>query len=639
MNGQETRALREMGRDAWNEWASQILKSKSNFEEAGALSLNWFGEGDNDETRLWLKVAAADFSNERFEDEVDFEGFIFPGPVNLSGVVFERPVSFAGAEFQLPAKFAHAHFQQDASFKGAKFSGQTVFDDALFDGAADFERAEFLKEKNGPLTHGVKFQRTHFAGKADFRSANIIGSLDFSKAQFGGTARFDAARFTADAVFEGAVFSATAGFNASEFWGPAIFPEAQFTGEARFGEAVFKDTCTLDRAQFWSDASFREARFEKDASFAEMRIEGSSRFRGAKFAMRANFLEARFSGNADFSGVDFGGPAVFRFSQFAHGASWNNCRFLNEADFSGFTLGRNSSFKDSQFEGDSIFKEARLEAPVSFARTCFKATADFSALQSKVAFVLAGAEFHNVPSFLESSFHEPPRVDHMIVADPLKRFHNWKEAGLTDPRGIGFSLMKVCADPDASAKFRRLKKLAYEAQDQTREQEFFAQEMRCRRFWHDKPFGGGVARFWLGWLYGGVANHGRSLLRPLILWSSSVLLFSLYYLGQRTAIAPADGAPKVLGGLFSGGMSGCVSGQSNPIGEALYLSFRNAFLRLDVEDGATARRMFGCLYGADANGLPAVPLSVSGMALFQGAVSAIFIFMFLLALRNMLKVR
>ena len=44
MNGQETRALHEMGRDAWNEWASQILKSRANFQDAGAFALNWYGE-------------------------------------------------------------------------------------------------------------------------------------------------------------------------------------------------------------------------------------------------------------------------------------------------------------------------------------------------------------------------------------------------------------------------------------------------------------------------------------------------------------------------------------------------------------------------------------------------------------------
>jgi hypothetical protein len=644
MNEHETRTLRDMGREAWNEWAAQVLKSKAQFQQAGVFSLNWFGEAGNEETQLWLNVAAADFSNQHVEDEEGFEGFIFPGPVSLEGTVFERPVSFSGTVFHLPANFASAHFLADVSFKGTKFEDQAIFDDAIFDGLADFERAEFLKEKNGPLGHGVKFQRARFKGRADFRSIACAGIADFSKVQFAGAARFDEARFIAGAMFESAVFSAPAGFTACQFLETAAFKDAQFTGETRFSEALFNGECQLDHSQFWGDVSFREARFEKNASFSGMRAEGASRFRGAKFAGQADFLGSRFNGEADFSSTAFSGPALYRFAQFAQGASWPACQFLDGADFSGVTLTKNSSFKDSRFNGEALFREAQFQAPISFAGCRFDATADFSALQSKVAFVLAGAEFKNVPSFLEASFHEPPRVDHMLVADPLKRFLDWKKTGVSDPRGAFFKAWKVCADPDASAKFRRLKKLASEAQDQPREQEFFAQELRCRRFWHDKPFGGGVARFWLGWLYGGVANFGRSLLRPLMLWFASIFIFTLLYLSEQGSEWNVHKPPSSLGEWFTGLVMGgeklpCVSGSSSRAGEALYLSFRSAFLKLDWSDAATTKRVFGCLYGLEPGGNAIVPLSVSSLSLLQAAVSGALLFMFLLALRNLLKVR
>jgi hypothetical protein len=228
----------------------------------------------------------------------------------------------------------------------------------------------------------------------------------------------------------------------------------------------------------------------------------------------------------------------------------------------------------------------------------------------------------------------------MIVADPLKRFHKWKQAGVTDPRGPFFKLMKVCVDPDASAKFRRLKKLAFEAQDLTGEQEFFAQEFRCRRFWVDKPFGQGAGRFWLGWHYGGVANFGRSMIRPFMLWLASIFVFALYYLSQRGGAASGQAWTPVsqwFGGLLNG--KACVAGSSDPLSEALYLSFRNAFLKIDWNDATSARRVFGCLYGVEPGGSAVLPLSVSAMSLFQAFVSGGLIFMFLLALRNLLKVR
>jgi uncharacterized protein YjbI with pentapeptide repeats len=643
MNGHETRTLHEMGRDAWNEWAGQVIKSKGNFEQAGIFSLDWFGEAGNEETRLWLKTAAADFSDSLFEEPGSFEGFIFPGPVILKGAVFHHPVSFADAEFKLNADFSGAHFHQDVNFAGAKFLGQAVFDDVQFDAIASFERTEFLKEKNGPLGHGVKFQRTQFLGRADFRSSAYSGSADFSKVKFAGTARFDEARFVGPAVFEGAIFSAPAGFNAAKFLDNAAFKEAQFTGEARFADAEFSGDFDLEASQFWNDVSFRDVKFEKGASFNKMRVEGTSRFSGAKFGTQTDFLESRFAGHADFSGASYAGPAIYRAAQFSLGGAWAACEFGDSADFSGVTLGKKSSFKDCKFKGDALFKEALFEAPVSFEGGRFAAAADFTAAQSKVAFVLAGAEFNNVPGFLETSFHEPPRVDHMLVANQLKRFHNWSKDGVADPRGVLFTWWRVCGDPDGPAKFRRLKKLASEAQDLQREQEFFAQELRCRRFWHDNPLGVGMARFWLGWAYGIMADYGRSLSRPFVLWFASVVAFALFYFTQKGSDWNVHQPPGNWTGWFTSLISDekfpCVTGTSSRIGEAFYLSFRSALLKLDWADTAGTRRVFGCLYGVETNGTPIMPLSVSAAALAQATLSVVLLFVFLMALRNLLKVR
>ena len=113
------------------------------------FALNWYGEADTDETRLWLKVANADFSNEHFEDEIDFEGFIFPGSVNLSGAVFDRPVSFASAEFQLPVNFSHAQFHADATFKGARFQGRPFLTTPFSKASPISSAPSFSRRKTG----------------------------------------------------------------------------------------------------------------------------------------------------------------------------------------------------------------------------------------------------------------------------------------------------------------------------------------------------------------------------------------------------------------------------------------------------------------------------------------------------------
>lgn len=653
MNAEETRALWESGRDAWNEWASEIVKSKGNFEDAGTFALNWFGEAENDETKLWLKVASADFSGMHFEDEADFSGFDFPGPVDFTGATFHRPATFKGAGFQLAARFSHAIFHHDVSFSEAEFQGLALFEETGFAGAAEFERAAFLKEDNGPLTAPAKFQRAHFDGRADFRSVAFAGSLDFSKVKCAAIARFDEAQVKSDASFEGTIFAGVLSFNKAQFAGKAKFTEAQFTGDARFGEAVFKAPVNFDRTQFWGNVSWRDARIEQDASFHDMRVEGETRLRNVKFGGKAVFDELRLKGEADLSEADFAGPVQFRLGQFGGHLRAASCRFAGTTDFTVCQFAKGADFQSSEFQGPATFREARFEGPAFFAGTKFHQTADFSAIQSRVAFVLADADFRGVPSFLEASFHEPPRVDHMSVTDPLRRWNRWGN-GEADPRPRALRLMKVCADPDASAKFRRLKKLASEAQDQTREQEFFAQELRCRRFWYDHPFGRGVAKFWLGWFYGGVANFGRSMLRPFLLWFASIFLFAFYYLSQRdmgwTAAVAEGGTAKLdkssffdgivrLFGAASNAVDGaCIAARSTPFGESVYLSLRNALLMTGWEDDDTARRTFGCLYGMDGP-YPIVPLSVSTVSLIQMVASAFLIFMFLLALRNLLKVK
>lgn len=654
MNAEETRALWKLGRDAWNEWASQIAKSKSNFEEAGALALNWFGEAETDETRLWLKVASVDFAGMHFDDEADFTGFVFPGPADFTAAAFERHATFLDADFQLSARFSRSAFQQDVSFAGAKFRGQALFEETSFEAAADFERAEFLKERNGPLSASVKFQRTHFGGRADFRLATLTGRVDFSKAKFASSARFDEAEIKGDVTFEGAVFATTSSFHKGQFFGAATFNEAQFTGDARFSDALFKGPLTLERAQFWAAMSLRRTHCEQDVSFRDMRVEGETRMGAVKFGGKAVFADTRLKGETDLAEADFAGEADFRLAEFGDYVRAVSCRFGGETQIVGARFARGGDFQGSTFLKPATFRETRFDGPISFASTRFDEAADFSAIQSRVAFVLAGASFGTVPSFLEASFHEPPRVDHLNVTDPLRRWQRWKGTGSRDPRPLGFRLMKVCADPDASAKYRRLKKLAFEAQDQTREQEFFAQELRCRRFWHDHPFGRGVAKFWLGWFYGGVANFGRSMLRPFLLWAASIILFAFFYLSQRTVgsvwvasqesgdkltlSASLDWLSHMLTRMSDAADGACVAAQSTPLGESLYLSLRNALLMIGWQDQDTARRVFGCLYGLDGP-YPIVPLSVSVVSLFQVVVSAVLLFMFLLALRNLLKVR
>jgi hypothetical protein len=75
--------------------------------------------------------------------------------------------------------------------------------------------------------------------------------------------------------------------------------------------------------------------------------------------------------------------------------------------------------------------------------------------------------------------------------------------------------------------------------------------------------------------------------------------------------------------------------------EAMQLALRNAFVLLDGGPDAS-HRTFGCLYGVERYGdnpVAVVPANVSFASAVQKLFSALFIFLFGLAVRNMLRMK
>ena len=88
------------------------------------------------------------------------------------------------------------------------------------------------------------------------------------------------------------------------------------------------------------------------------------------------------------------------------------------------------------------------------------------------------------------------------------------------------------------------------------------------------------------------------------------------------------------------GLTATVRGSTDALQEAINLSWHNAFIVLD--GGAdSAHRTYGCLYGVERYGDNPVTFVPSSVARASGAqkLSALFIFLFGLALRNMLKMK
>ena len=110
------------------------------------------------------------------------------------------------------------------------------------------------------------------------------------------------------------------------------------------------------------------------------------------------------------------------------------------------------------------------------------------------------------------------------------------------------------------------------------------------------------------------------------------------YAGEPDQPKPdAQNPPPYIGALSQGLRNG-----TDLANEAWHLAFRNAFIILDGSSEA-AHRSFGCLYGVElyggSNPLAVVPSAVSTASAIQKLFSGLTIFLFGLALRNMLKMK
>ncbi len=308
----------------------------------------------------------------------------------------------------------------------------------------------------------------------------------------------------------------------------------------------------------------------------------------------------------------------------------------------------NAYFNKSYFALNAKFRLARFEGVVDFSETRFMGVANFSSTRSGKSFSLHGARFRAVPDFNEAAFHAPPVLDAMHVSEQL-----------TVQRGRWPFRFRHVPEPEKNAKdisrhFRALGKMAHEARDWLNEMEFFAQEIRARRFGEDFPLGEyrilrglgswmarkcglrfmkplmlklrrkaksspwrgpNPGRFWFGMIYEKASNFGRSFARPLIGWGTAVLAFAVYYWFCA----------------FGGGF-----------GDALTLSIREGLVVSGMLRSGHLQTLLERLYGLpEADGTTVVELSnwIAGAMMLQTLVSAFFLFLFFLAVRNHFRIR
>jgi uncharacterized protein YjbI with pentapeptide repeats len=436
---------------------------------------------------------------------------------------------------------------------------------------------------------------------------------EFDFAQFGERV------FPGDAVFHGATFSRTTGFN-----------KATFHGDAVFDHATFLLTTSFDGATFFNEADFLKVAFRNGVIFAGATFRGDAKFIGTSF----NF--------AWFPRATFSRRALFNDATFSNFVEFNSTTFYNAADFCRTTFASTADFKKVRFISSVAFSQAKFTGAATLGDAEFCGDAKFEAIDSGGTFSLANASFRQVPDFTGASFRGL-RLDN--VQTPRYRLLGWT------------------SDSDAPARFRELKRRAAEAKDHDRELDFFAQEIRTARF-HARGLPAFVPRvwewrFWFGLLFGAFSNFGRSLWRPLLFWSILLLGFASLYLGEhedmrraRAALNPTGTWSTLLAYAETTSAAlanppACKHGDrelfaaTNAVTESFQLSLRNALVFEGVRPDAT-RRTLGCLYGLEHVGdqeYPKVWPSVSLASTLQSLASGLLIFLFLLAVRNLLRLK
>lgn len=474
----------------------------------------------------------------------------------------------------------------------------------------------FAHHETGDTWFG--FARSEFSTKA--APYRFEGHVSFDKFLFIGVTAFDNATFSGDASFLGANFSAYASFQGATFAGLAYFRSVAIAG-VNFGDATF-----------FGIAAFDEATFESAAAFDR-----------AAFSTNAQFSDATFAGAVQFGSTTFAGPTWFTRATFTKAAWFGHAAFSGTTMFEGAKFKADVRLPDVRFNDAVDFARVRFEGLATFEGSHFRGGANFEWIDSTTAFSLAGAAFGQVPSFFGATFKGVLRLDN--VKTPR---YGW----------LGYT-----PDRDARPRFRELRRRAVEAQDRGRELEFFAQEFRTGRF-HSKHLPGWLPKvwnlgFWFGLAFEAFSNFGRSLWRPLFCWLALLLVFAIFYLGehedmrkQREALGPggawdtaityfettrsALSDPPACRAQGRGAFSA-----TDAVTEAFNLSLATAMVFEGGRSNAS-RRTFGCLYGFETAGdqeYPIVSSRVSRASTLQSLASAVLIFLFLLGVRNQLRLK
>lgn len=389
--------------------------------------------------------------------------------------------------------------------------------------------------------------------------------------------RFGAISEKGRTVFHGAFHAGGLTFD-----GRSNFKWCKFLGPARFGDAYFRARVDFSHAEFRCNASFVGARFEDDAWFAEADFHGDAAFARCSFAKNAWFDRCRIGPS---------GKAAFR-----------ACRGAGRIFFFG-----------ARIEGILEIQESTCDEAIVLAAVGegdqyrpFHATGSVSLRHTHTKrLVMEDARFDRVPDFVGMHVDGPVELDLVEIGEePPEDVRN------LPPRQRAAEL---------TARWRALKRLAEQGHHHYYTALFARNEMRARELLdrEQRPLAA-----WLGRVYGALSDYGLSLWRPWAWWLLTLLVATLAYW---------DGHVRALGVPPFTACAG--SGPGNAFWSSLLFALRQGSVFGNLASIPGSEWVVDCLYGER------VPAAIIVFAGLQSAVSAVLLFLFLLAVRNHFRIR
>jgi hypothetical protein len=465
------------------------------------------------------------------------------------------------------------------------------------------------------------------SAEIDFRNTTIEKSVvDFSEYIFPGNTIFATNVFYENVTFKKAIFHGETFFEGAEFMKNANFDEAVFKSTAWFSDPPAKLGHVTSNTDFF-------CKFRKRSSFNETRFEGEAWFSNVFFDSDIQILNSLFSGWARFDDIKCQSSMQLDGTKFCErtGDSIHGKPGQGGVWFTGARYTGQAWFSDTQFEDDVSFQGAVFDNDAIFQRTIFKKQAIFSGVLSKRVFTLSGANFGIVPIFVQTHFDEAPVFDDVEIND--------KRAG--NKKSITYL-----------ARWRALRRLAIQGQDNEKEREYFSGEL-----WSLSPRN---IRYWFGVAYWLFSRHGRSVLWPVFWWIILTTLCFFIYIFESPEFLNNPKKTHLLSSFSSHcyNNNGVTSEEtsSDMIGfdslsttlgrEAINLALRNSFIEIGRGSDVEALT-YSCLYGVssvkNSSGhieyIPKKPYVVLWVVALQRILAALFIFLFGAAVRNILRVK